>query len=141
MAKVSPFIHFNGTCADALELYQKAFDAELIYKAHYSDTKDPQYQIESKKDWIYHAQIKIGETIIMMCDDNEGATGKGSKSRTSEMGLCLWFDSVDKAKLTYEAMWDGATEIVPFSTPKENYCFVYFADKFGVRFWLLGGKR
>jgi len=142
MAKVSPFIHFDGRCVHAIELYQKALGAEVIYKATYSESKKPEYQIEFKEDWIYHAQIKIGEIVIMLCDDNEGALGKGTQSRSaSETSLCVWFDSVSEAMLAYEAMREQATEIVPLSTPSDSYCFVYFTDKFGVRWWLLGGKR
>ena len=140
--KVSPFIHFNGHCAHAIELYEKALGAKLTYKATYAESKKPEYQIKSKENWIFHAQIKIGEIIIMMCDDNEGALGEGAKSRkSSEMGLCIWFDSVAEAKLAYENMREQSTEIVPFSSPSENYCFVYITDKFGVRWWLLGGER
>jgi len=142
MVKVSPFIHFNGKCVHAMELYQKALRAKVIYKATYSDSKKPEYQIKFKENWIYHAQIKIGEIVIMVCDDNEGALGKSAESRiASEMSLCVWFDSADEAKLAYEAMREQATEIVPFSRPSQNYCFVHIADKFGVRWWILGGER
>jgi len=139
MVKVSPFFTFGGQCASAMELYEKAFGAVVTYKARFSEasSKDFQYKDESKKDYIYHAQMKIGEQIIMLCDDSDGTLGTGTDVRSSELSLCVVFDTADEVKAAYEVMKDGAKIIVPMASATYSNSYVFLTDKFGISWWIM----
>ena len=140
MTRVSPFLTFNGQCGEALSLYEKALGAIISYKSHFSDSKDPKCQDESKKDWIYHAQLKVGKNIIMMCDDSTGGLSNGKEQRASEVCLCAEFDTAQEVKASFDIMSEGATIIEPFSSASYSSSFVFLEDKFGIRWWLMCNK-
>ena len=139
MTKVSPFLTFSGNCIEAIELYTKALKAEITYKARYSEAKQADFKSEDdfKKDWIYHAQLKIGKQIIMMCDGDETTLGSGTEQRKSEVCLCAEFDTAEEVKVVYDIMSEGAKIVEPFSSASYSESFVFLEDKFGVRWWLM----
>ncbi|MCL2406724.1 MAG: VOC family protein [Defluviitaleaceae bacterium] len=137
MTKVSPFLTFSGTCGEAIALYTKALNAKITFKSHYSDTKDPKCQDESKKHYIYHAQLKIGKNIIMMCDDSSDKLSDGMELRQSEVCLCAEFATPNEVKAAYDIMSENATIIEPFSSASYSKSFVFLEDKFGIRWWLM----
>jgi len=140
MTKVSPFLKFNGQCAEAIELYKNALKAEVTYKSTFAQaSKNGGFQLtdESQKDWIYHAQIKVGRQTLMLCDTNDDKVGNGTKQRKSEVCLCAEFDTPEEVKAIFDIMSEGATIIEPFSSATYSESFVFLEDKFGVRWWLM----
>jgi len=55
--KLMPNFHFAGNCLEAIDLYKKVFDAKVI--CLYKET-------ESSK--VYHAELMIGNTKVLMTD-------------------------------------------------------------------------
>ena len=54
---VTPTLTIKGA-SDAIEFYKKAFDAQEIYRFPGPDGKS-----------IMHAEIRIGDSAIMLCDE------------------------------------------------------------------------
>jgi PhnB protein len=104
---VTPYLIINGA-AEALDFYKKAFGATEVMRMPMPDGK------------IAHAEIKIGDSHIMLADEPEGAAAatpdhqvlKGPKQtgRTS-VGICLYVEDVDA--LSKQAMAAGAKELRP----------------------------
>ncbi|MCL2565079.1 MAG: VOC family protein [Defluviitaleaceae bacterium] len=139
MAKVSPFLTFSGKCAEAMELYEKAFKAKVAYKACYGEANKKDFTLtdEAQKDWIYHAQMKIGRQTIMLCDGNEETLSNGTEQRASEVCLCVEFNTEEEVKAAYEIMKEGAVIIEPMSSATYSKSFAYLEDKFGIRWWIM----
>jgi len=139
MTRVSPFFIFNGQCAAAIALYEKALGGKVTYQSTYAQAQknDPAAKDEAKKDWIYHAQMKIGRQILMLCDGDEDKIGTGTAMRPSELCLCAEFDTPDEVTAAYEIMQQGGTTIEPMSSSSYSARFVFVQDKFGVRWWLM----
>lgn len=139
MTKVSPFLTFSGQCAKAMELYEKAFNAKVAYKATYAQAskKDPKLTDETKNDWIYHAQIKIGRQTLMLCDGDDTTLGNGIQQRASEVCLCAEFATPEEVQAAYEIMQEGGKIIEPMSSATYSKQFVFLEDKFGIRWWLM----
>src|SRR5215831_660884 len=88
---VTPYLIINGA-AQALEFYKKAFGATEVMRMPMPDGK------------IAHAEIKIGDSHIMLADEPEGAVAetpdhrvfKGPKSvGQTSVGICLYVEDVD----------------------------------------------
>jgi len=139
MTRVSPFLKFSGQCAEAITLYEKAFNAKVTYKATFGQAakKDKVYTDESQKNWIYHAQIKIGKQTLMLCDANNDYVGNSTERRHGELCLCAEFDTPEAVKAAFDIIEDGATVIEPFSSASYSRSFVFLEDKFGIRWWLM----
>jgi len=139
MTRVSPFLTFNGQCAAAMDLYEKALAAKVTYKTTYAkaNEKDFQHADDSKNDWIYHAQIKVGRQIIMMCDGDSTTLGSGTEQRASEVCLCAEFATPEEVQSAFDIMSEGGIVIEPMSTATYSKKFVFIQDKFGIRWWLM----
>lgn len=132
--------YINGS-DEAIELYQKAFNAELGYTMP-STEEDCKY---------YHAELDIYGTTLAIAEAKyaskfyEVLPKEGFKlfSQTERiagntMQLCIYYDkgSTDEIKRAYEVLKEGSTAIVEIGPFADSPCFVDFIDKFGIR-WCL----
>jgi PhnB protein len=96
MNTVTPYLVFNGDCSKALELYPKAFDAQLVFDVD----KTPDGK-------IMHAMMKIGDSNIMLSDMfsiPENATGLKTN---------LWLYVKDCDSLFNKAIGAGCSVTMP----------------------------
>jgi len=139
MLKMTPGLGFRGQCNQAIALYQKAFGAEVVTKIHYSeaDPKDLQCK-EEQKDFVYYAEIVIGNQLISLGDDAEGVLGENT-GKASATSLLIEFETVGELEAAYAVMAEGATVITPMGST--TYCtgYVSFVDKFGIHWDFMSG--
>ena len=93
---VTPYLIIDGA-ADALEYYKKAFGAVELFRMEH----------EGK---IGHAEIKIGDSPIMLSDENPQEGYKSPKTLGgSGVGIMIYVDDVDT--IFNQAIAAGGTEI------------------------------
>jgi PhnB protein len=131
--KVSPYLHFNGNCAEAIALYEKAFKAEaeiLRYSdAPPSEGYDPPPGTEN---FVMHACLSMGENKICLCD----LTPDMPSSFSNGIAVFVNLDSADAVKASFFLLKEGGSVGME---PMETFwskCFCSFEDKFGVN-WML----
>jgi PhnB protein len=93
MTSLLPYICADRA-ADALDFYAEAFGAEELYRLTLPDGTIP------------HAEIKIGDSLLMVCDEvpNEGVYGPRTLG-----GVCAQF-TIDVADVdALDALWARAT--------------------------------
>jgi PhnB protein len=79
----TPYLIVKGA-ADAIDFYKRAFGATELFRM-----ADPQGRIG-------HAEIRIGDSVIMLADDQPGATCHGPRSLGgSTVGLLIYLENVD----------------------------------------------
>jgi PhnB protein len=82
---ITPYLSIKGAAA-ALEFYKRALGAELVYKLDMPDGK------------IGHAEIQIGDSRIMLADENDMADGITKGPTTlggTTFGIVLYGENVD----------------------------------------------
>ena len=80
---VTPYLIINGA-ADAIEFYKKAFGATELFRMAQPDGK------------IGHAEIKIGDSPIMLSDEHPEMGFRGPKSLGgSPVSILLYVENVD----------------------------------------------
>ena len=85
MNTITTHLWFNGNCDQAVEFYQKAFGAELVAPI----VTGP----EGKG--VMHAQIKLGNSHVMMADAWPGSWETGPEGNATA-GLFVYVDDCDK---------------------------------------------
>jgi len=138
--QVTPGLGFSGQCQQAMELYKKAFGAQIITKIHYSEAnpKDFVFKNEAEKDFIYYSEMAIGNTVISLGDDPDGLLDKKSQG-ASQVSLLIEFETVEKLNAAYQIISEGATILKPICST--TYCtgYVSLVDKFGIHWDLMSG--
>ncbi len=80
---ITPYLIIDGA-ADAIEFYKKAFDAEETLR------------IPGPEGKVMHAEIKIGNSIVMLADEFPDMDILGPKTRGgSSVGLMIYLEDVD----------------------------------------------
>jgi PhnB protein len=131
LGTLTPYISIKGA-AKAIEFYKKAFNAEVVYRIDMPDGK------------IMHAQLKIGDSFLMLSDEFPSSGECGVQSPRTLKGttntLHLVVKDVDKSfaqavkagakvkMLVMDAFWgdrygqleDPFGHIWSIATPKEK---------------------
>lgn len=135
MAVITPNFNFAGRCEEAIMLYQKAFDAKIGSLLRYSDAKKADWDREltsEQEDYIYHAELFLGNQRMMMCDNLDVDLVNGTA-----LSLTVTFDTRDEVKRAYEVLREGSQTIYPMQSTTYSSCMVVFIDKFGFRSGLM----
>lgn len=138
---LTPALGFRGQCNQAIDLYKKAFGAELLSKLRYADAdpKDLQYD-ESEKEFVFYAEMVIGNHLFSLGDDSAGVLEADTQGNVSTVSLLVEFESVEELHAAYQVLADGATILTPLGTDM-TYCSGYasLVDKFGIHWALMSG--
>ena len=124
---VTPDLVFRET-ARAIEFYQRAFGARELMRFTMPDGK------------IGHAEIKIGDSIVMLCDENPqgGCAAPASLHGTTAM-FFLYVEDVDAAFA--RAVKAGATVVMPVADMFWGDRSGHVQDPFGHRWQLATHKE
>jgi len=139
MIQVMPNLHFKGNCKDAIELYKKAYGAEVKVLLRYieANLQDFVMNDENQGDLVYHSEIVIGNHRLMLNDttedDNDFQIG-------NSLSLLVHFDTEDECKEAYRIMTEeGAIIISPMESQTYCACFASLTDMYGVCWELMAG--
>ena len=135
MPVLTPVFHFNGQCEEAIELYKKAFSADLKFIMRYSDADIRDFDVTLTDDWkdmVYHSELMIGEQRIMMADEMDV-----EQAKSISHFLTVTFDTPEEVKRAYEVLEEGATVIYPLHSTTYSSCTASIVDKFGFRWGLM----
>lgn len=94
---VTPYMTIRN-CAEAIEFYKKAFGAKETTR------------IDGPNNSIMHAEIKIGDSVLMMSDENLEWNHKGpDKLGGTSVSILLYVENVDE--VFKRALDAGATVV------------------------------
>jgi PhnB protein len=139
MLRCTPFILFDGNCADAMTFYHECFGGELtITKLGDSPMKD--MLPPEKHDRVINAHLKSGEIEISATDWM--AAPEYEPQRGNTFSIFVTSDDQDELTTTFQKLSDGADE-ERFQGLHELPIGTYgqFDDKFGTRWIFLKPKR
>jgi PhnB protein len=119
---VTPYLYIKGAAA-AIDFYKKAFGAIELYRFPAPDGK------------IGHAEIKIGDSPIMLADENVdmGAISPQTIGGTP-FGIMLYVEDVDA--VFNRAVGAGAEQIRPVADQFYGDRTGGLKDPFGFQWWI-----
>lgn len=133
---VTPTIHFNGDCEKAIKLYEQAFKAKIGCLLRYADANENDWDTvsmtEEEKNYIYHAEITIGDQRIMMSDELVN-----SKQGSVSIFLTITFPTDAEVKEAYNLLALEGTPFYPLRRTTYSSCMGTVIDKFGYRWGLM----
>jgi len=129
--KVSPYLSFNGNCAEAIELYEKAFGTKAHSVELYRDAP-PGMDSLGLATQVFDAQLKIGNDTLMLHDVMAGDTANFD----GNIMLTIKFGEADAPamKAAFDVLKaDGGQAIMDICEVPWSKCFGVVQDKFGVK--------
>jgi PhnB protein len=128
----SPYLNFDGNCAEAMNFYKSVFGGKLDVM-RYRDV--PQMPAPpSAGDRVMHAHLDVAGHSLMASDTMPGQPYGGM----SNFGVTLAYDSVAEAKRVFEALSAGGKVGMPMEPTFWAEVFGMVTDRFGTP-WLVNG--
>lgn len=126
-----PYINFKGECREAIELYTRAFGAQVSDLSLFKDipqTPDGSMEIlEPQMQWILHAVLKLGDSIIRVSD----CMGKLNDKESERVSIAVQCGP-DEVRHAFAVLSIEGEIGIPLQQTFFSPCHCVVFDKFGV---------
>jgi PhnB protein len=133
--RIMPYIHFQGTCREAMITYAKLFVATDLQLMTYAEMPEGPESF-SHSDRIMHSQFSVDGGWVMMASDyppgNEGEL-QGAFS------VMIGPKTVARARQLFDALSDGGQVFDPFKPNFFSPGFGMVQDRFGTH-WIISAE-
>jgi PhnB protein len=119
---------FNRNCAEALELYEKAFGAKITEMQKYGDMpSNPAFPVdESDKDLVLHALMRIDNMEFTCCD------ASGQCVSGNNMYVTVTTKNQNFVQKAWDALSDGAEIYMKLTSSFFAALHGSLLDKYGI---------
>ncbi len=128
----TPYLFFNGTCAEALDAYADILGGTVEARMTMADAPPDMGIPEDRKGWIMHSTLKVGDGQIYLSDD--WGANSPPMDGTSVM---MEFDTAAEARRVFDRLSEGGAVRMPFEPTFWSAGFGTLTDRFGIR-WMVG---
>ncbi|AHM65496.1 MULTISPECIES: VOC family protein [Paenibacillus] len=137
--RLIPYIMMDGNAKEAIEFYEKALDAQLLFIQTFGEMpENPDFPIPAEvKERVGHATLKVGETELMFSDTFPGSPF----SSGNQVSICITTDSVEQAQKMFDALQQGGQVGMPLQATHFSPAYGNVTDKFGVTFQMFTEAR
>ena len=131
---IQPYLFFDGRCEEAIEFYKKAIGAQVQMLMRFKDSPEKNDQCApSDLNKVMHAQVRVGETTVLMSDGE----AKG-KLKFEGFALSLYAANEAEAERLFAALGEGGKVQMPMAKTFFSPRFGMLFDRFGVMWMVLG---
>jgi PhnB protein len=132
MLGIKPYIAFKGDCEEAINFYKDRLGAEVLFSQTYGESPMADKVGPEFKDKIMHTSIKIGDSVIMACDNvfTEHPTTIGDN-----ISLAIGTEDVAAADTMFDKLAEGGKITMPMQETFWAERFGMLTDKFGIN-WM-----
>jgi PhnB protein len=133
--KVTPYLNFDGTCAEAFRFYEKELGGKVTFTMPYSQAPPNSNIPPDMADRILHAEIQIGDNKILASD-----TPPGRAQPMRSAYLCLSVDSTPEAERIFSALTNQGEVLQAMEETFFAHRFGSVRDRYGV-LWMIIHER
>jgi PhnB protein len=137
--EIRPYLTFGGNCAEAVELYKRAFKTEAIQVMRFSDMPpNPNFQLPAGYgDKVLQATLRFGDNYIRMSDCGPGQPLNDPESERVSLAVET---GVEDTKHAFGVLAETGRVGMPLSETFYSPCAGVVFDKFGVM-WNFSAKK
>ena len=132
MPKISTYLSFDGSAAEAMRFYEGALNAKLDVLVK-SGARPP-----GSADRVMHAQLSFKDGGVLMASDRIGGQPYDGMKGFS---VALSYRSADEARRAFDALSDGGVVAMPLQPSFFAETFGMVIDRFGAPWTISGGTK
>jgi PhnB protein len=133
MAKLNPYLGFNGNCEAAFNHYKAAFGGEFQSFIRFKDAP-PSEHAPSNPDLIMHVSLTIGDSALMGSDTMDGQPDVAPGNNVS---ISVTTANEDETTHVFNKLSEGGQVTMPVMPTFWSPMFGMCVDKFGIS-WMIG---
>ena len=132
MAKLNPYLIFDGKTEEAFNFYKSVFGGEFLGEIHrMSSAPGTENLSEEEKNRIMHIALPIGKGDLLMASDCLPSLGHKFVIGTNN-NISIFPDSREEADRLFNGLSAGGIVEMPLADMFWGDYFGSFTDKFGV---------
>lgn len=128
---IRPYLTYSGSCAEAIELYKRALNAEVLQIMRFGDMPaDPAHPIEipeHMKSQVLQAMLRFGETTVRMSD----CFGELNDPESERLAIAVEC-SEPEVRQAFAVLSEEGRIGIPLQATFFSPCHGVVFDKFGV---------
>lgn len=136
MARINPYIHFNGNAEEAFTFYQSVFGGEFIKILRYKDLSSPEFPIaDHDANRLMHISLPVGPGSMLMGSDVMEMMGQVTENDNRNT-ISINAESREEADRLFLGLSTGGNVEMPMADGPLGSYFGMFADKYGIE-WMV----
>jgi len=128
---ITPCIHFQGCCDEAINFYKEALDAEVKAINYAKDAPADSGMDELPPNFVMHSEIIICGTNFSLTDGSE------TPLADTHISFLITYDTADEVKATFEKLIAGGEIVEPLAKVFWSELYGYVIDRFGVNWQVM----
>ncbi|WP_428849615.1 VOC family protein [Imbroritus primus] len=134
MMQVNPYLNFNGNCKEAFAFYAKVLKTDIVMMLPFSGTPMADQAPPEMRDLIAHAQLRIGDCVLMASD------APSHYEQPKGMNVTLGIEAPEEAERVFNALAEGGTVQMPLAETFWAQRFGMVVDRFGIP-WMINCEK
>jgi PhnB protein len=133
--KLNTYLNYGGNCAEAFRFYEEHLGGRIGMMMKHGEMPDPSMMLPGMKDAVLHAQMTIGDTVIMASD-----VPPDRFKPMRSVYLCLSVDSDADAERIFKLLAEGGEVFMPMQETFFATRFAQLRDRFGTSWMIIHEK-
>ena len=133
--KLYTYLNYGGNCAEAFKFYEEHLGGKIGMMMKHGDMPDQSKVLTGMADAVLHAQITIGDSVIMASDV---PADRFKPMRSVYLSLSVASDA--DAEQLFALLADGGEVFMPIQETFFASRFAQLRDKFGTS-WMIIHER
>ncbi len=131
--QLTPYLNFNGQCAEAFAFYKDLFKGTIVYQGTYGEMPEGPPIPPEGRDCIMHVHLQIGEQALLGSDALPGATDvcAGGYAKPQGLWVSIGVDTAEEGHRVFDALAQGGQIAMPFDKTFWSTGFGMVTDRFG----------
>jgi len=136
MARVNPYIHFNGNAEEAFTFYKSVFGGAFAKIIRYKDLSSPEHPVaENDGNRLMHIVLPIGKNNVLMASDVLEIMGQVTENDNRNT-IFISAETREEADKLFNGLSAGGEIEMPIADGPLGSYFGMFADKYGIQ-WMV----
>lgn len=130
----TPYLHFNGDCAEAMNFYARAVGGEVVDLFHFSDMlpEEGASLSEADRQKVMHARLIHAGGQLMGSDVVAGFCGDEGYQKPQGIWVTITAANVTEGERIFNVLAEGAQVRMPFGPTSFSRGFGQLTDRFGI---------
>jgi PhnB protein len=125
--QLSPYLNFNGTCAEAFKFYERVLGGRLEALMTNAESPVANQVPADQRDRVLHARLVVGDTVLMASD-----APPEYYSKPQGFFVSIQADDAAAGERIFQALAEGGSVTMPFERTFWAERFGMLVDRFGI---------
>ena len=138
--QVSPYLNFNGNCAEAFRFYERCLSGKLIAMQTFGESPMRDQVPPEAHGRVVHARLQLGEQVagqqILMGSDGP----PGHASTPSGFAVSIAVAAPDEGERIFAGLSEGGNVTMPYAKTFWSAGFGMVTDRFGIP-WMVNCEQ